>query len=95
MVAAASRDAVATWHHVDGPLGWDKTVEVPQPRWIVTGVIAEIEVGGAVKSPVRRLQPNWLIYADTIATHGAPQKRKLTHPGSFAELLSGRHYDAR
>jgi hypothetical protein len=53
----------------------DQAVEVPQTRSIKRGVVAEIEVGGAVQTPVSELQPDRLIHADAIAAYDAPQKR--------------------
>jgi hypothetical protein len=48
---------------------------MPQPRWVMPGIITEIEVGRAMQSAVRQLQPDWLIHPDSVAAHQAPQKR--------------------
>jgi len=59
----------------------DNAVEVPEPRFVVPGVIAEIQIRGAMEIAIRELQPDRLINADAIATHGAPQKpRHPIHP---------------
>ena len=52
----------------------DQALEVPQTRSITRGVVAEIEVGGAVQTSVSNLQPDRLIHADAIAARHAPQK---------------------
>jgi hypothetical protein len=48
---------------------------MPDARSINRRIVAEIEVGGAVKTSVGELQPDRLIHADAIAAHDAPQKR--------------------
>ena len=53
----------------------DQALEVPKTRSISRGIVAEIEVGGAVETSVRELQPDRLIHADAIAAADAPQKR--------------------
>jgi hypothetical protein len=50
----------------------DEAVEMPEQRWIVPRVVAEIEVGGPVNTAVRELQPDRFVDPDAIATHRAP-----------------------
>ena len=52
----------------------DQALEVPETLSIKPGIVAEIEIGGAVQTPVSELQPDRLIHADAIAAHDAPQK---------------------
>jgi len=65
----------------------DETVKVPQLRSLIPEVVPEIQVGGAVHGAVWKLEPDRLVHADAIATHGAPQKpRRLIHPNSSIPL---------
>ena len=70
----------------------------PETRSIKPGIVAEIEVVGAVQTSVSEFQPDRLIHADAIAAHDAPQKRSdLIHPRSvLAGLPTGlSRYDER
>ena len=54
---------------------------MPQARWVVPRVLAELKIGGAVQAVVGELEPDRLIDADAITAHDAPQKRPaLIHP---------------